>query len=314
MGDYDHTFCDCPPAWWGAPCKLIIPDSSPSPLDYNWFPHIVERIVAFSDLKTQSLCRLVCSALCRFVDRLDATRGIRFNLPGERSPCALDNTGRIPVFTPGVNKYRQLDVMRRCPRVVIAGGPDNVPNLEELVSYLPPSTPFTYMHYRGSPAPNLTLLAPQYLEVEATAGCQCSLGVSRSVFFHMATHLSVHISMGQWRRTTPFSDCALLRGLWQPTVQVLKLCFKIPDYALVWLVPQLFPDPVTCDELRIYYRFEDFKVFNHVEKSLALHRMLARHFDLPLHRVQQVNTLRPFPNYPHITCSGRLIRRNSFWE
>lgn len=276
-------------------------------LTYDGHPHIIEGIAGYSDRATQLAFRRTCAALRRYVDRLSVADGILFEWAEGGTPCSLEGR-RLAVLAPvpaaaGRARKTQLDAMRRAPRVVLGGGA-TVSHLEELLAAMRDDSPMSIVHDGTGPPLNLTVLAPRYLDVDAVVRCQCSRFAPQATFRHAATHLTVHLTLpppigGEMR-----SACSLIRGLWSPTVQLLQLCFEAPDWPFEILIPCLFPEPlVVHPHLEIRFHFAWWVSFDVVAKTRALRRILARHFRIPLKRVQEVISVRPFPTMRKVTCA-----------
>lgn len=280
--------------------------SSPQ-VTYNTHPHIVELIALFSDPSTRALFRLVCRSLRDYVDvRSVLPGGVLFEWHGNGTPCNLETTEKLPVFSPTTfewdGKDAQIDVISRAPRVTIGGG-TTIPYIEELLSYLPEHSPVTITHDGTGPPLNMDMLAPLYLDVDAVVRCQCSRHQPGAVFRHAATHLTVHFTLPALLGNQADSACSLLRGLWSPTIQLLQLCFESPDWPFEALIPSIFPHPIVNSNLHIQFHFAWWPGYNVVETADNLRILLASYFGISLDRVTEVIAVRPFPTMPKVTCA-----------
>lgn len=275
-------------------------------LNYDGYPHIIELIVLFSGWPTQIKCRLVSRDVRNYVDRLSVRDGILFEHTGKHTPCNPMTGQKLPVFSPTSHEWDvkdlQRDVMRRVPRITLGGGA-TLPHAEELLAYLPETAPMTIVHDTSGPAFNMAIFAPIYLDIDTVIRCQCSRNMPEAVFVHAATHLTVHLTAPLLFGNEGETACSLLRGLWQPTVQVLQLCFEEPDWPFAALIPALFPEPVVHPNLKIRFHFAWWAAYNVIETTKAVRSLLANHFGIDIRRVEEVITVRPFPTLPKVTCA-----------
>lgn len=141
------------------------------------------------------------------------------------------------------------------------------------------------------------------LDIDTVIRCQCSRNMPEAVFVHAATHLTVHLTTPLVFGNEGDTACSLLRGLCQPTVQVLQLCFEEPDWPFAALFPALFPEPVVHPNLKIKFHFAWWASYNVIGTAKAVRSLLANHFGIDIRRVQEVISVRPFPTLPKVTCA-----------
>lgn len=285
------------------PVARTVTPVSVTSLSYAGYPHIIESIILHSDANTQTTFRRTCTSLRQFVDRHKAQGGILFEYLGDGGARSMRGGFKLPVFHPASSKKRQLDVMARCPRVMVAGG-SPIPYFEELLAAVPDGCPVSIMHDGTGPPLNLAVLAPLYLDIDALVRCRCSRAAPEAVFSHAATHLTVHLTLPAAFGNEGASGCSILRGLWSPTVQRLQLCFEMPDWPFEHIIACLFPQPLAVHpDLRVSFHFAWWVSYGLVAKARALRRLLAGHFQIPVERVNEVNAVRPFPTMPRVTCA-----------